>query len=223
MEMKTREENSVHIQVIAASSDRRRALVALAGAADPRVRIRGSSSAEQMVQFRGEIIVVDIDSPRIAGAVIRAAQVLPAGTGLIALADMPDPEWVRSALRVGVNAVLSREPTNEEIRLAFLAVEAGLVLLHPSSAPWSSLGRQNRIPGDLAEQDFHPLIEALTTREHEVLRLLGEGLSNKEIASRLNVSDHTVKFHISAILGKLDASSRTEAVSHGIRRGLIVI
>jgi DNA-binding NarL/FixJ family response regulator len=65
--------------------------------------------------------------------------------------------------------------------------------------------------------------ERLTAREFEVLRLLSEGLANREIASRLAISEHTAKFHISSILGKLNVATRTEAVSQGIRRGLIPI
>lgn len=64
-------------------------------------------------------------------------------------------------------------------------------------------------------------MERLTPRERQVLFLMSEGLGNKEIAARLGISDHTVKFHASSILGKLGAGSRTEAVSQGIKRGLI--
>ena len=65
--------------------------------------------------------------------------------------------------------------------------------------------------------------EKLTDRELEVLELLAEGVGNREIAARLGVSEHTVKFHISSILGKLGAESRTEAVTLGVRKGLIVL
>jgi DNA-binding NarL/FixJ family response regulator len=64
-------------------------------------------------------------------------------------------------------------------------------------------------------------MEMLTPREHEILRLVSSGLGNREIAKRLAISEHTVKFHVSSILGKLGADSRTEAVSQGIRKGLI--
>ena len=67
------------------------------------------------------------------------------------------------------------------------------------------------------------MTEELTPRETEVLAMLAEGLGNREIASRLGISDHTVKFHISSILDKLNASSRTEAVTLGIRRGLVLL
>lgn len=65
--------------------------------------------------------------------------------------------------------------------------------------------------------------EPLTSREHEVLDLLGQGLSNKQIARRLAISEHTVKFHVSALYAKLGATSRTDAVSRGARRGLITL
>jgi two-component system, NarL family, response regulator YdfI len=67
------------------------------------------------------------------------------------------------------------------------------------------------------------LAEPLTPREIEVLRWLAEGLGNKEIAARLNISEHTAKFHVASIMGKLGATSRTEAVTLGIRHGLVMI
>ena len=84
----------------------------------------------------------------------------------------------------------------------------------------------NDISGEgIAQEDLAPadVIEDLTARESEVLRLVSMGLGNKEIAIRLAISEHTAKFHISSILSKLHAGSRTEAVSLGIRKGLIPI
>lgn len=71
------------------------------------------------------------------------------------------------------------------------------------------------------DEDLSPPVEALTAREREVLELVSEGLPNKAIASRLGVSDHTVKFHLSSIFGKLGVSTRTEAVRRAVRAGLI--
>jgi len=76
----------------------------------------------------------------------------------------------------------------------------------------------------VTKQDTHmPAIEGLTERELEVLRLLAQGMPNKEIATRLIISERTVKFHVSSIMGKLGATNRTEAVSLAAQRGLITL
>ena len=72
-------------------------------------------------------------------------------------------------------------------------------------------------------QPSEPLLEALTPREHEVLTLVADGLSNRDIAAALAISDHTVKFHLASIFGKLGVSTRTEAVQRGLRLGVIQI
>src|ERR1700674_681358 len=77
--------------------------------------------------------------------------------------------------------------------------------------------------GSAPTRALDELAESLTRRELEVLQMLAAGLSNKEIAARLSISEHTVKFHVASILGKLGAGSRTEAVSLGIRRGLVLL
>lgn len=73
------------------------------------------------------------------------------------------------------------------------------------------------LPGEEEE------VEELTPREHDVLQLLAEGLTNRTIAQRLSISEHTVKFHVMTILGKLGAHTRTEAVMRAVRRGLIAL
>jgi DNA-binding CsgD family transcriptional regulator len=67
------------------------------------------------------------------------------------------------------------------------------------------------------------LVESLTAREQEVLEHIAAGLSNRQIASALGISEHTVKFHVSALLGKLGVSSRAAAIRHGLRRGLVTL
>jgi len=78
------------------------------------------------------------------------------------------------------------------------------------------------LPADAETSEFIP-DEALSSRELEVLAMLAEGLGNKDIAARLKISEHTVKFHVSSILGKLRATTRGEAVARGVREGLVVI
>jgi len=207
------------IFVTASSALRREALQKSLHASWPDARIVAGSalSADNMQQNQAEILVADLESPVQAEAMLRVVLSIPPLAGSVALIDDPDTAWVRRALSAGVNAIIAGDSDNADLRLALEAAHAGLVLLHPSSA------RPLILPLDegaaLEREDFSA--EHLTAREREVLRLMSTGLGNKDIAVRLGISEHTVKFHASSILGKLGASSRTEAVSQGIRRGFI--
>ena len=101
------------------------------------------------------------------------------------------------------------------------AARADMVVVSPEE--WSRLSRQTSARPTLRSQPLEQPVEGLTPREHEVLTLLADGLPNREIAARLGVSEHTVKFHLGAIFGKLGASTRTEAVQKGLRSGVIDI
>ena len=136
----------------------------------------------------------------------------------IALIDDAQPGWITRALRTNIKAILRRDSPAHDILNAIHAVFSGLVLLEPGFVD----GLLQRIPS-VIDQVPQPVPEALTARETEVLRMLADGLANKEIASRLGISDHTVKFHISSVLSKMGAASRTEAVTQAIRMGLILI
>src|SRR5215469_1022560 len=142
-----------------------------------------------------------------------------AGIGVVVLIDEPNVGWTARALQAGVRAILPRESSENEIVSGVVAADRGLVLLDPEIT--KELASQTRTV-TTSENAAHSL-EELTAREVEVLRLMAEGFGNKQIAARLGISDHTVKFHISSILAKLNVSSRTEAVTQGIRMGLIVV
>ena len=130
--------------------------------------------------------------------------------------DMSRSELVR-ALHSGARALLPRDAQPGEIVAAIEAAAAGLTafgadeleLLVPASND--------------ADRQHEPTLDALSAREVEVLALMAQGLANKNIADRLDISEHTVKFHVSSILSKLAASSRTEAVTKGLKDGLLVI
>jgi NarL family two-component system response regulator YdfI len=136
---------------------------------------------------------------------------------VIVLSEQPRASWLSKALRAGVRAVLSRDATPEQLRAALEAAAAGLIVVHPTEL-------DTVLPATVGSSAaVDELLEPLTRREREVLQMLASGLANKEIATRLAISDHTVKFHVASILGKLGVSSRTEAVSAGIRRGLVML
>jgi two-component system, NarL family, response regulator YdfI len=136
----------------------------------------------------------------------------------IVLTNSPEPEGVVEALKAGVHAILPRSATVDEIVAAIMAAAAGLIVLTNDTL--------ELLIGNAPERnrELAPLpIQALTAREIEVLDLLAEGQGNKAIAKRLAISEHTVKFHISSIFSKLNAQSRTEAVTLGARLGLILL
>jgi DNA-binding NarL/FixJ family response regulator len=136
---------------------------------------------------------------------------------VVVLSEQPKTGWLSGALRAGVRAVLPSEVSGEQLRAALEAAVAGLVVVHPSEV--SAV-----LPAPAAlSSPTRELPEALTPREREVLQMISAGLGNKEIAGRLSISEHTVKFHVASILGKLGASTRTEAVSIGIRHGLVLL
>jgi two-component system, NarL family, response regulator YdfI len=140
-----------------------------------------------------------------------------AETTVILLSDHPRPGWAAEALRAGVRAILPSEVSPDQLAAALEAAMAGLVVVHPSEIAVA-------LPA--APVAFAPraeLREPLTPREREVLEMLASGLVNKEIAAKLSISEHTVKFHVASILGKLGAATRTEAVSLGFRRGLVLL
>jgi DNA-binding NarL/FixJ family response regulator len=130
------------------------------------------------------------------------------------LSDPGDSALISSALRAGIQGAISWDATPQEIESAVHAVNAGLVVMTPGT-----IAELLPDPQGFAEE----LPEPLSGRELQVLDLLAEGLSNKLLAHRLNISEHTVKTHVASIFAKLGASSRTEAVSQAIRKGLVML
>jgi DNA-binding NarL/FixJ family response regulator len=136
---------------------------------------------------------------------------------VVVLADAIPEGAIAEALRSGIGALLPSDISPDQLVAALHAAASGLIVQHPEYVS-AGLPKPSGVPHTLDE-----LAEPLTPRESEVLQMLASGLGNKEIAARLNISEHTVKFHVASILGKLGAGSRTEAVSIGIRRGLVLL
>ena len=142
---------------------------------------------------------------------------LSSEAAVVVLSDRSEPGRLAEALRAGVRAILPSDASPDQIVASLEAAAAGLIVLHPAEV-------DAMFPApEAASSPLADLIEPLTPRESEVLQMLASGLANKEIATRLAISDHTVKFHVASILGKLGAASRTEAVTLGIRRGLVLL
>ncbi len=164
-----------------------------------------------------DVIVIDLE-PGVSDALRSGLDTGHAWPALVLLTDQTHSDWIHEALPGNVTAILSRDATPGEIVAAIEAAAAGLCVL-----PREILARllAGRKPPRQMASAVH--IEALTPREIEVLTMLAEGLGNKEIARQLDISDNTVKFHLSSIFGKLGATSRTEAVMLGMRHGFIMV
>lgn len=154
-----------------------------------------------------DVIVLDLQSRVEPGVGREWVEDFLSLAPVVVLSPEPNAEIFSRIVRAGAGAMLPTQAPDDQIVQAIRSVAAGLMVFGSNFIP--------------QRQEETESLEALTPRESEVLQLLSEGLGNKEIAFRLHISEHTIKFHIRSILGKLGASSRTEAVSRGLRSGLI--
>ena len=138
---------------------------------------------------------------------------------LVVLLDGSDPEDGLEPLHAGAGAILPRSAAHDEIVAAITAVANGLVVLPRHVLAGLLDGAALAEPSDSDAAAAAPL----TPRELEVLAAMADGASNKAIARRLDISFHTAKFHVAAILAKLDADSRTEAVTRAAQLGLVML
>ena len=185
------------------------------------VEVVGSTSdletaAEELSEREADIVLVSVDSAFREDLVDFLEDMrLPRETSIVLLVERSSANFAQRAIRAGVKGIFASEIDAGSLISGLKAVANRLLVLSPeeSSAIATSTGTVSEAP---------EAIEPLTSREKEVLQRMADGLANKGIAQRLSISEHTVKFHVASILAKLGASSRTEAVSIGIRNGLIL-
>jgi len=171
----------------------------------------GLSPGEQLDDVEPDVILLDLGSEH--GDWLRHVMTSRPPPGVLVLADDVPPALRAGWIRVGGRAVLPRRAAPTELVAAIEGVASGLIVVHVDTG--SLIGS----PGRRAA----PALRMLTPREIEVLEMMAEGLGNKAIAARLGISPHTVKFHIASVFAKLNVESRTEAVTEGVRRGLVLI
>ncbi len=160
--------------------------------------------------YRPEVILWDMLSP--GAAIERLVDLHSDVRPVVALVS--DEAAVGEVWSAGARGVLLRNASSESIAAALRSAAEGLAVFDPAFVP--PLAASRTLPSDR-------LAEELTPREREVMQLLAQGLSNKEIARQLGISEHTVKFHVNSILGKLNVQSRTEAVVRATRLGLVLL
>jgi DNA-binding NarL/FixJ family response regulator len=171
----------------------------------------GLEVVQLTVQLRPDVLLLDLEMPHVDGVeALKRLRDMGVDVRTIVFTAFDTDERILSAVRAGAQGYLLKGAPREELFNAIRIVYAGGSLLQPIVT--NKLLRQ-------ISQENQP--DALSPREREVLALMARGLQNKEIAAELFISERTVKFHVSSILGKLGAGNRTEAVTMALQQGLI--
>jgi DNA-binding NarL/FixJ family response regulator len=186
----------------------------------PRVKAVGSTGIVEAASLAGQllpdVVLLDVGDGELEDldAIARLAAAQP-GLPIVALAGEQDA--LAQALTFGASALLPVAVDPETLAVALLASARGLVSI-PRQEIATLLPHDERI-----EPALNAPTESLTPRELEVLQLMARGLTNRQIARRLEISEHTVKFHAGGVLGKMNARSRAEAVARAIGLGWILV
>jgi DNA-binding NarL/FixJ family response regulator len=169
----------------------------------------GAETVQQILQLRPDVALLDLGMPVVDGVeALKRLREANAETRVIAFTAFDTDERIVAAVRAGAQGYLLKGAPRDEIFHAIRVVSAGGSLLQP-------------VVASKLMQHLNPQPDELTPRELEVLQCLARGHSNKEIAATLFITERTVKFHLSSIMGKLGASNRTEVVTIAMQRGLI--
>jgi two-component system, NarL family, nitrate/nitrite response regulator NarL len=207
--------NALRILIVAGDPLARAALAALL-AGQPGLQVAGQVSGEDLTPdtleaFSPDAVLWDLGWSS-TDSLDRLAELPSNGPPVVALLSPsvhPAEAWA-----AGVGGLLSRETSGPGLQAALLATAQGLTVFAPEAI--AALAPSS-------EQLSAQPVGELTPREMQVLHLLAEGLPNKSIAARLGISEHTVKFHVNSVMGKLGAQSRTDAVMRATRSGLIIL
>jgi len=176
----------------------------------------GKEVIAQVAALRPDVVLLDLEMPEMDGVeALRRLHDSDMAAQVIVFTAFDTDERIVAAIQAGARGYLLKGEARDEIFKAIRVVSQGGSLLQPVVA--SKLLKH--MSGDRAHRQAE--YETLTEREMEVLELLAQGKTNKEIAAVLIISERTVKFYVSAILGKLNAGNRTEAVTIAAQRGLI--
>jgi DNA-binding NarL/FixJ family response regulator len=170
----------------------------------------GDEAVARFTSLRPDVVLMDLQMPGSDGAeATRRIRAIDPEARILVLTTYATDEFIFAALRAGAKGYLLKDASADELLAAIRAVANGQTQLSPSVAARLVAGVGGNGP------------EPLTARELEVLRLLGQGSSNDQIAAALQIAPRTAKVHVQNILGKLGAANRTEAVSIAVRQGIL--
>ncbi len=206
----------IHVLIVSPTPAMRAGLRALLSG-DPDFDIEAGISLVDLDALDGPAPVI-IATP---GGIDLAAASLRPGTALLLVSGEAQELQTLSGAGLRAWGVISPEATAEALQAAVRALAEGLVIATPELLRQALPGRPGAAGSGAPDGDDEDPVEPLTERENDVLLRLAQGLTNKQIALALGISEHTVKFHVSSIYSKLGVSSRTEALRKGARRGWV--
>ncbi|HNT24069.1 MAG TPA: response regulator transcription factor [Anaerolineales bacterium] len=209
--------NTIRVLVVDDHAIVRKGVVALM-ATEPSIQVVGEASngvdaLAKAEALRPDVILMDLVMPELDGIeAIRQITSAQLGARILVLTSFAADDKVFPALKAGALGYLLKDSNPDDLIEAIRQVYRGESWLHPAVA--------RKVLSELAHPGHSDNLEALTEREVEVLRLVAEGLSNREIAERLVLSAATVRTHVSSLLSKLHLASRTQAALYALREGL---
>ena len=177
----------------------------------------GRKAIEMARELNPDVVVMDISMPGMDGLeVTRRLTKRNPGMKVIILTQHDNREYILSAIKVGAAGYIPKKALGSDLISAIRAVHSGDSFLYPSAA--------KTLIDDYRKQAEQPdIYESLTEREREILKLIAEGLTSREIANALYISQKTVQGHRTKIMEKLDLHNRTELIKYAIRKGLVDI
>lgn len=174
----------------------------------------GREAIEKTKSLGPDVVILDISMPDMSGiAVAQEIKRECPGTGIVILTIHDDEQYVYEAARVGVSAYVMKDVSPGELVKAVRAAAEGKTYVHPEIVPKLLKGYSRR-------QASPNGLQGLTRRETEILDLVSQGFSNKQIADRLYIAEKTVKNHLNSVFGKIGVDDRTQAALFGLRHGL---
>jgi len=181
----------------------------------------GKEAVQKAIKKRPDVVVMDFAMPELNGIeATRQIKAVAPGTTILVLTAYDSDQYIFAFLEAGAAGYLLKDVQVDELVDAIRAVYAGESILHPAIA--------RKVINRFAQPEekmytVHPVLDQLTERELEVLRLAAKGMSNREIARDLTISERTVQTHLTNVFNKMGVGSRTEAVVHALRKGWITL
>jgi len=177
----------------------------------------GEDALVRVGEFNPDVVLLDVNMPGIGGVeAARRLHTVQPELGIVMLTVSEKESDLFTAIRAGARGYLLKNMNSQDLITAIQHVAAGGAMIAPPMA----VKLLSEFAAGASKPDDAPPSEGLSAREHQVLELVAQGLSNKEIATQLALSPHTVKAHLRTILDKLHLRSRAEAAAWAARRGI---